>query len=198
MNNNSRMPAVAWLWMTDYMHGWMQMELGGELKILGQRVISVQHLAGVRDIMRMETGESSLSETVQSSMSSTFMNCIEAGLQVDKETVKEKYGLTEESIRLYVPVECPKMYVNSEGVIRPWTLDIGFSQRQASALQRILRAAFWNAVETFDKEYAATKGGAKYTAVEMIEAFCLATKTPDMYVDAMRREWQRRAKRKSS
>ena len=90
------------------MHGWMQMELGGELKILGQRVISVQHLAGVRDIMRMETGESSLSETVQSSMSSTFMNCIEAGLQVDKETVKEKYGLTEESIRLYVPVECPK------------------------------------------------------------------------------------------
>ena len=64
-------------------------------------------------------------------------------------------------------------------------------------MQQLLRDAFWEAVERFDSAYAQKMGGKDYPAVDMIEAFCAETKTPDLYVDAMRREWQRRQKRHS-
>ena len=70
------------------------------------------------------------------------------------------------------------------------------SRHLPDAERKLLREAFWKGVEDFDREYAAKHNGSKYAAVDMIEAFCVDTGTPDIHVDALRREWQRRVKRK--
>ncbi len=62
----------------------------------------------------------------------------------------------------------------------------------------MLRQEFWKAVEEFDAEYKRKMNGERYPAVDMVEEFCLENETPDMYVDAIRREWQRRQKRVES
>jgi hypothetical protein len=62
-------------------------------------------------------------------------------------------------------------------------------------MQKLLSEAFWKGVEDFDRDYAEKQNGARYAAVDMIEAFCVDTGTPDIHVDALRREWQRRVKR---
>ena len=51
------------------------------------------------------------------------------------------------------------------------------------------------AVGDFNEDYAGKMGGREYPAVSMIEAFCEETGTPDIHVEAMRREWQRRVRR---
>lgn len=198
MEKKYRLPAVAWLKVTDYMHGWLQSELGGAATIKEQRVLCIQHLPGVKEVMKMETQEDSKEKTdVSYAMSSSRHNCIEAGLKIDALEVEKMYGINKESLNLYAPIECPKMCMTRNGVLRPWTLNTGFSREQAGALLKLLRDEFWDAVAEFDKEYARIKGGKRYTAKEMMEAFCTATKTSDVYLDAMRREWQRRVKRTS-
>jgi len=59
----------------------------------------------------------------------------------------------------------------------------------------LLRETFWQGVAEYNHEYARRQEGRKYAAVDMIEAFCRDTETSDLYVDALRREWQRRCKR---
>lgn len=196
MEKNYKLPAICWLKMTDYMHGWLESELGGEVRAHGLRVLSVQHLEGARAVLRMETTEDVMApEVVERSMSGTRMNCISAGMIIDADVVKELYGLTKETIALFEPIECPKMCLTRNGVLRPWTLDTTFGRGQAIALQRLLRGAFWEGVAEFDRRYAEEQGGEWYAAKEMVEEFCAATGTPDVHVEAIRREWQRRRKR---
>ena len=189
-------PAIVWLKMTDYMHGWLQWELGGEARVKDQRVVCVQHLPGARAILRMETVEDMMEKKpIGNVMSATRKNCMEAGLNIDEDVMAKEYGVTREAMKLFVPVECPKMCLTKSGVLRPWTLDVCLGREQAAAMQRLLRNAFWQAVEEYDAGYARKMNGRKYPAVDMVEEFCMDTETPDLYVEAIRREWQRRVKR---
>lgn len=189
-------PAIVWLKMTDYMHGWLQWELGGEARVKDQRVVCVQHLPGARAILRMETVEDMMEKKpIGNVMSATRKNCMEAGLNIDEDVMAREYGVTREAMKLFVPVECPKMCLTKSGVLRPWTLDVCLGREQAAAMQRLLRNAFWQAVEEYDAKYARKMNGKKYPAVDMVEDFCMDTETPDLYVEAIRREWQRRVKR---
>lgn len=196
MEKDYKLPAIAWLEMTDYTHGWMQSRLGGGARIGNQRVISVMHLPGAKELLKMETKEDYMDrERVKNAMSGTRRNCIDLGLKLDPDIVKQLYGVTAEDFALYVPVECPKMCLTKNGVLRPWTLDVCFGTKQAVALQRLIKREFWNDVEKFNMEYAQRLNGKKYPAVDMIWDFCKETETPDMYVDAIRREWQRKQKK---
>ena len=192
-------PAIVWLKMTDYMHGWLQWELGGEARVKDQRVVCVQHLPGARAILRMETVEDMMEKKpIGNVMSATRKNCMEAGLNIDEDVMAREYGVTREAMKMFVPVECPKMCLTKSGVLRPWTLDVCLGREQAAAMQRLLRNAFWQAVEEYDAGYARKMNGRKYPAVDMVEEFCMDTETPDLYVEAIRREWQRRVKRVKS
>lgn len=189
-------PPIVWLKITDYMHGWLQYELGGGAKIRDQRVVCVQHLPGARAVLRMETVEDMLErKPIGNAISGTRKNCMEAGLDINPDVMDREYGVTREAMRLFVPIECPQMCLTKRGVLRPWTLDVCFGKEQATSMQKLLRQEFWRAVERYDADYAQRLGGAHYPAVDMIESFCADTGTPDMYVEAMRREWQRRKKR---
>lgn len=199
METNYRMPAIVWLKMTDYMHGWLQWELGGALRVKNWRVLSVQHLPGAREVLRgMESEGDRMGRCrVNNSMSATRRNCIDAGMDLDPDVTHELYGVTKEDLGSYLPVECPKMCMTRNGVVRPWTSDVNLGRRQSTALQHLLREAFWGAVEQYNREYAERMGGSEYPAVDMIEGFCEMTGTPDLHVEAMRREWQRRQKRQA-
>ena len=186
------LPAIVWVRITDYMHGWLQHELAGEVRIGEQRVVSVQHLEGARRILRMETEEDMAEmRPVELAMSATRHNVIEAGLQLDAPTVHRLYGITPEELSLFVPVECPRLALTENGVLRPWTDDTCFGHKQSYALQHLIRKEFWKEVREFDRRYAKEKAGLPYPDIDMIEAFCEATKTPEDYADAMRREWLR-------
>ncbi len=196
MDENYKTPMISWLKVTDYMHGWMQHALGGAVRIREQRVLSVQHLPGAKGILRMETTEDMLErKPIVNAMSGTRKNCICAGLDLDASVMERMYGMTKELLLQFVPIECPKMCLTKNGVLRPWTLDVCFGKKQATALQKLLRQEFWNAVEEFSMSYAKQHVGEKYPDRDMIERFCLETDTSDMYVDDIRREWQRRIKR---
>ena len=196
MEKNYKLPPVVWLKVTDYMQDWLQHELGGAARIKDRRVVCVQHLKGARDILRMETVEENMDKKpVGNAMSATRKNCIEAGLIISADAVERMYGATRSTLDEFIPIECPKMCLTRNGVLRPWTLDISLSQKQATALQRLLRHEFWKAVADFDREYACRMDGQRYPARDMIEAFCAETDTSDIHADALRREWQRRQKR---
>ena len=47
-NKTYRTPPIVWLKMTDYIHGWLQHELGGAAMVGDQRVVCVQDLPGAR------------------------------------------------------------------------------------------------------------------------------------------------------
>ena len=55
MEKSYKVPPIVWLRVTDYMHGWLQYELGGDARVRDQRVVCVQHLPGAREVLRMET-----------------------------------------------------------------------------------------------------------------------------------------------
>lgn len=194
---NNGLPAVAWLKVTNYMRGWLEHELGCALRAHGQPVICVQHLPGAREILRMETVEDMMDkQPLGIALSATRRNCFDAGLAIDADVMEREYGVTKEALKGFVPIECPRMCLTRNGVLRPWTLLVGFSLTQAIQLQRLLRQEFWKAVEAFDARYAEEQGGEWYAAKDMVEEFCAETQTPDYHVEAIRREWQRRVKRK--
>lgn len=198
MEKNYKLPAIAWLRVADFMHGWLQSELGGAARVREQRIVCVMHLPGARELMKMETTEDFMKkQKIGNAMSDTKKNCIEAGLGYDADAITDMYGLTKDDLRQFVPIECPAMCMTKNGVLRPWTLDVCFGREQASALQQLLRDAFWAAVGSFSDDYAREHAGERYAQVKMIEAFCRHTGTPDLYVESMRREWQRRQKRQN-
>lgn len=196
MDKNYNLPTVVWLKMTDYTVNWIQYEYGGNLKIRDCQVVSLHHLPAARKILMMETVyESRKNVVIGLSISAAVKNCIDSGMDIDPETVGEMYGLTKDELKLFVPIECPSMCTSINGVLRRWTHDVNFSQKQAAALQKVLRDAFWDAVIRYDREYSKRMGGKKYPAVDMIESFCKETSTPDIYTDAIRREYHRRCRR---
>lgn len=187
-------PPIVWLKVTDYMHGWMQHELGGEARVGGLRVVSVQHLPGARDILKMEVVEDMMElKPCGNVLSDTRKNLYDNGLIIDADVMARDFGVTKELMQMMLPIECPKMCLTKHGVLRPWTNNICMGKEQAKLMSRLLREAFWAGVEEFDYYYA-KKAGDHYPAREMVEAFCEETETPDFYVDAIRREWQRRSK----
>lgn len=198
-----KVPAVTWLKVTDYMHGWLQRELGGGARIGGKKVVSIQHLRGAREALRMEVTDDMTGDDEHygqlvaqaNTLSATRYSCIDAGLTLDEPTVKRLYGIGREELSLFVPIECPPICLTQYGVLRPWTSDTCFSAHQTTVLQRLLRETFWEGVAEYDREYARRQEGRKYAAVDMIEAFCRDTETSDLHVAALRREWQRRCKR---
>lgn len=201
-----KIKAVTWLKVTDYLHAWLEKELGGGARIGGKRVICLQHLEGARDALRMETADDVTGDNPErlkqksfcreGTMSATRWGCIDAGLTLDARTVERLYGVSREELALYVPIECPRICLTPDGVLRPWTTDRCFGRQQTTALQRLLREAFWRGVAEYDREYAKKQEGRKYAAVDMVESFCQEMGTSDLYVDTIRREWQRRAKRR--
>lgn len=202
---NYKLPVVTWLKVTDYMHGWLQKELGGSVRTGGKLVICLQipdREREIRDVFRMETSDDMAAAGraggCENTLSATRRNCIVAGMELDETTVERMYGITREELDLYVPIECPKVCLTRDGVLRPWTNDTCFGQRQATAMQRLLREAFWQGVADYNNEYARKLGGEKYAAIDMIEAFCADTGTSELCAQAMRREWQRRVKRSAT
>lgn len=213
-------PPVAWIRIAEYMHGGLQYHLGGEVKVGGRPVICLWHLSGARSVLRMETCADFMLEpapdretiavlqtaqggerrpvSLENAMSATRHGVIETGLKLDAEVTERLYGLSREDLHQYIPIECPRLCLTSNGVIRPWTNDVCFGKEQTRALQRLLRDVFWKQVEEYAALYTQKRHGMKYPQVEMIESFCDDTETPDIHIEAIRREWQRRQKRKMS
>jgi len=192
-----KLPAICWLRVTDFLLGWLDYELSGGVRVNNRRVVSVQHLDGARAALRMETVDDTMEPgAVGSAMSAARYNCVAAGMTLNPEVVKQLYGVTKEELALFVPIECPRLALTNNGVLRPWTSATCFGQKQATALNRLLREAFWQAVGEFSEQYTRQRRGEKYAQEEMIEAFFRETKTSDIHVEAIRREWQRRCKRR--
>lgn len=190
------MDTICWLKITDYMQGWLKSTLCGGKKVRNMPVISVRHIEGAREVMMMPA-EDELPDggAPGNAISATWRNALESGIIIDPKTMEKEYGVTREVLRQYLPIECPKHAVTKDGIIRQWTNDTCFGKQQATALLRLLREAFWQAVGEFSEEYSREHAGEKYAQVEMIESFCKETHTDDVYAEAMRREWQRRQKR---
>lgn len=197
MEKTYPLPSIVWLKMPDYMHGWLQYELGCAVRIKDQRVVCVQHLPGAREILRMETVDDVELNPMKigSSMSATRKNVLDAGLVLDASVIEREYGITPETMKMFVPIECPQLCLTPHGVLRLWTLDVNLGRHQANELQRLLRTTFWQAVEEHNADYARRMDGAKYPTIEMIEDFCRTTGTPDVYIEAIKREWNRRTAR---
>lgn len=190
------MGAICWLKVTDYMRGWMRKALGCGTKIGKEPLISLYQIMGAKEVLGIGIDDE-LPEhgTPGNAMSATWRCALEMGLEYDPVTMECMYGVTEETLQQYLPIACPPTAMTVDGIMRAWTNDTCFGREQTIALQKLLREAFWTAVGQYSEWYAQEHTGEKYAQVEMIEAFCKETKTDDMYVEAMRREWQRRNKR---
>lgn len=192
-----KMPAICWLKVTDYMHDWVRHELCGTLLVRNHPIVCLLHLKGVREIMRMKIYEDIELEAgeAENALSAQRYKMIRAGLDVSEQVTSQLYGISSEELQMYMPVECPPVCLTESGVLRPWTNDICFTHQQATQLQRLIRETFFKAVADFDARYAESLNGRYYPAVDMVEAFCSEMEINDMYVEAIRREWQRRQKR---
>lgn len=184
-------PPIAWLYMTMYTHEWLKKEFGGAVELYGRPVLSIAHLPGAKDILRMETQED-IMQPCQSkwSMSAMRMDCMVSGIDIGPKSVETMYGVTKDFMAAFVPIECPRMALTERGVLRPWNRTTTFGPSQSAALCKLLRGAFWEAVADYDAELR-EKGEAPGTAIKLISSFCAETGTPDIYADDLRREWQR-------
>jgi hypothetical protein len=164
----------------------------------GRRVVCLQHLDGVRDILRMETVddmELSPDLPVDLSLSASRYGVISAAMTLSPEATERMYHLSLEQLQQFVPIECPRVRLTEEGLLREWGGDAMLGEHQAKAMLRLLREAFWESVEQFAQEYARKHEGERYAQEDMIVAFCKMTRTSELHIEAIRREWQRRCKR---
>ncbi len=189
-------PAMAWLWVPGYMIAWLEYEYGGALVYYGRKLLSTWQVSGMKAAMREPTLEDALMNTQEKlSLSAQRMDCLQAGMQVNADTMATVFGMEARELALYVPLECPKMALTKLGVLRPWQRHIAFSRRQARSILALLQREFWGALAAYNEEYARTHEG-WYPAVEMVESFCDDTNTPEVFIAEIRREWQRKEKRK--
>lgn len=198
MAKNFRMPAIVWLRVTEFIRGWLVYEFGSKVMVNGRRVVCLQHLDGVRDILRMETVddmELSPDLPVELSLSAQRYSMLNAAMTLSPEATERMYRLSLEQLLQFVPVECPRLRLTQEGLLREWDGDAMFGEQQAKELLRLLRHYFWEGVEQFAMRYAREHEGEKYAQEDMIMSFCRETKTSELYIEAIRREWQRRRKR---
>ena len=185
---------MAWLKMPGYMIAWLEGEYGGSIERHGHKLLSTNHLPNVRRIMKQETEEDIMVSSEEwQSLSQTRMNCIQTGLSLNPEAMAAWMQVDTKQIAQYVLMECPRLALTKNGVLRPGTRDTAFSRRQARLLQAELQKAFWNSVNTYDAHYAETHEG-HYPAVDMVAAFCEETGTDEVYIQEIRREFQRKRK----
>ena len=199
MAKSIRMPAIVWLRVTEFLRGWLDYEFGSKAMVNGRRVVCLQHMDGVRDILRMETVEDmelSPDLPVELSLSASRYSLLQAAVTLSPEVAERIYHLSSEQLQQFVPIECPRLRLTQEGLLRPWGGDAMLGGAQAKALLRLLREAFWEDVEQFARRYAREHEGERYAQEDMIAAFCRMTKTSDLHIEAIRREWQRRCKRR--
>jgi len=193
------MPAIVWLRVTGFISGWLDYEFGSKVMVNGRRVVCLQHLDGMRDILRMmetvDDTELSPDLPVELSLSASRYSLLQAAMTLSPEVAERIYHLSSEQLQQFVPIEVPRVRLTEEGLLRPWGGDAMFGEHQAKALLRLLRHCFWEGVERFARRYARQHEGEKYAQEDMIVAFCRMTKTSDLHIEAIRREWQRRCKR---
>ena len=198
MAKSTKMPAIAWLRVNEWMRGWMSYEFGSKVMVNGRRVVCLQHLDGVRDILRMETvddTELSPDLPVELSLSAQRYNMLNAAMTLSPEAAERVYHLSLEELLSFVPIEVPRVRLTEDGLLREWGGDAMFGEQQAKKLLRLLRHYFWEDVERYAGRYAREHEGEKYAQEDMIAAFCRMTKTSELHIEAIRREWQRRCKR---
>ena len=198
MAKSTKMPAIAWLRVVEFTRGWLDYEFGSKVMVNGRRVVCLQHLDGVRDILRMETVddmELSTDLPVELSLSAQRYGVISAAMTLSPEATERVYHLSPEELQQFVPIEVPRTRLTEEGLLRPWGGDAMLGDAQAKALLRLLREAFWEDVDRFARRYAREHEGERYAQEDMIAAFCRMTNTSDLHIEAIRREWQRRRKR---
>jgi hypothetical protein len=198
MAKSFKMPAIAWLRVTEFIRGWLDYEFGSKVMVNDRRVVCLQHLDGVRDILRMETVddvELSPDLPVELSLSASRYGVVSAAMTLSPEVTERVYHLSLEELLSFVPIEVPRVRLTEEGLLREWGGDAMLGDAQAKALLRLLREAFWEDVEQFARRYARQREGEKYAQEDMIAAFCKLTKTSELHIEAIRREWQRRCKR---
>jgi hypothetical protein len=192
-------PIIIWLKVTDYMHGWLDYEYAGTLHVHGKPIITMFCHDEIRDILKKEVIMLwNMEEKMGNSVPSVQMAIFENALDINEEKCREVYGFTRELMNSYIPFECPRQCLTRYGVLRPWGINVNLKPKQAIAIQKFIRQEFWEAVAEFDEKYKKKMDGKKYPAVAMIEDFCRMTHTPDKYVEAIRREWQRQAKKKKT
>lgn len=199
MAKSFKMPAIVWLRVTEFIMGWLVYEYGSKVMVNGRRVVCLQHLDGVRDILRMETVddmELSPDLPVELSLSASRYGVISAAMALNPEATERIYHQSLEQLQQFVPIECPRLRLTQEGLLRPWSGDAMLGDAQAKALLRLLREAFWEDVERFARRYASEHEGERYAQEDMIAAFCRMTRTSELHIEAIRREWQRRCKRR--
>lgn len=181
------------------MHSWLRLEMGCSLYADGNQVICVQHLPGIRDLLRKESTEETVEQISKAnSLSNTLRNCLDAGSKLDGNYIENLYGISKETLDLFMPIECPKKTITQDGILRSWNTSTNLTTKQATTLQRAIRRAFWKAVNEFSSNYAKKHSKEEYSPIDMIEAFCKATQTPDTYAESIRREWHRYTKREDS
>lgn len=198
MAKSFRMPAIVWLRVTEFIRGWLDYEFGSKVMVNGRRVVCLQHLDGARDILRMETvddTELSPDLPVELSLSASRYSMLQAAMTLSPEATERICHLSPEQMQQFVPIEVPRVRLTEEGLLRPWSGDAMLGDAQAKALLRLLREAFWEDVEQFARRYAREHEGEEYAQEDMIAAFCKMTKTSELHIEAIRREWQRRCKR---
>lgn len=199
MAKSIRMPAIVWLRVTEFLRGWLDYEFGSKAMVNGRRVVCLQHMDGMRDILRMETvddTELSPDLPVELSLSASRYSLLQAAMTLSPEVAERIYHLSSEQLQQFVPIECPRLRLTQEGLLREWGGNAMLGGAQAKALLRLLREAFWEDVEQFARHYAREHEGERYAQEDMIAAFCRMTKTSDLHIEAIRREWQRRCKRR--
>ena len=190
------MEAICWLKITDYMRGWMRKTLCCGMKIGNEPVISLSSIHGAGEVLGFGVEDELPEHGIPgNAMSATWRCALEVGLEYDQDVMESMYGVTEDTLQQYLPIACPRNSMTVDGIMRAWTNDTCFGKEQSTALLKLIREAFWEAVGRYSEQYAQEHTGEQYAQVEMIEAFCKATDTDDSYVEAMRREWQRRNKR---
>ena len=192
-------PPVAWLSLTSYMHEWLFREYGGDVRLYGKPVLSIAHIPDAKKLLRQQTQDDVMEDgQTRWSVSAMRMDFLQHGVELG---IKGVGGmeLTREQLNLFLPIECPKMALTQNGVLRPWNRQTSFGQRQAFALTKLLRGAFWKTVADYERNFKWPRG-AEHTAIAMIESFCQDAGVPDIYAADLRREWQRQCatRRKAS
>lgn len=202
--NKFTMP-VTWLRMTEYTHDWLASCYGGKLSLYGKPILSIAHMPGVHRVLQMEVFEDmqdvAPAQAVHTepkdvlSMSAMRMDCLQNGCKVNPEAVGRICGLTREQLGAFVPVECPRMALTAFGVLRPWSRTTAFGRVQSNELIRLLRGAFWQAVSDYEARLR-EDGELPDTAIELIEGFCKENGIGELYMEDLRREWQRKVARR--
>lgn len=190
------MEQICWLRITDYMREWARTTLGSPKRVKGEPVLDILSLEGVQSVLLMPTSDGLPGfGSLGNAMCDTWHAALTVGLDMDAQGMEKEFGITREMLVQYIPVACPAVAITTDGSTHPWNRDTSFGKQQAAAILRLIRDAFWSVVGNYAIQYEDANFGIKYAQIDMLESFCKDYRINDTYLEAMRREWQRRCKR---